>query len=64
MQLRVHKRTRVIVVILAGCVFFGIAMGLRGCFDNMWMRAGVAAVGAAGGLAIATLLTCQKGRGD
>jgi hypothetical protein len=64
MQLRVGERMKVIVAILAGCLFFGIAMGFRECFDNMWVQAGIAAIGAAGGLGIATILTCRKHSGD
>jgi len=64
MQLRVGESMKVIVAILAGCIFFGIAMGLRECSENMWLRAGIAAVGVAGGLGIATTLSRRKRRGD
>jgi hypothetical protein len=46
------NKTMKIVTILAGCIFFGVAMGLRGCFDSIWMRVAIAAVGGVG-LAIA-----------
>ena len=64
MQLSSSERTKVIVAIVAGCIFFGVAMGFRECFDSIWMRAGIAAVGAAGGLGIATILICRKRSGD
>ena len=64
MQLRAGERTKVIVAILAGCLFFGIAMGFRECFHNMWGRAGIAAVGAAGGLGTWTIPACRKHRGN
>jgi hypothetical protein len=48
------KTSTRIAAIVAGCVFFGMAMGLREVFDSIWMRAGIAAVGGAG-LAIVIL---------
>jgi hypothetical protein len=57
MQFPVSERTKVVVAILAGCVFFGIAMVFRECSHNIWVRAGIAAVGVAGGLGIAAILT-------
>jgi hypothetical protein len=57
MHLRVGERAKVIMAILVGCLFVGLAMGLRECSHNMWVRASIAAVGAAAGLGIATILT-------
>jgi membrane associated rhomboid family serine protease len=50
-------RTRIVAVV-AGSIFFGVAMGARDLFDNIWIRAAVAAVGAVGGIAI--LGVCHK----
>jgi len=48
------KKSMRIVTILAGCIFFGVAMGFRESFDSIWIRAAIAAVAGAGlGITIA-----------
>jgi hypothetical protein len=47
---------RKVAGLVVGCVFFGVAMACRECFDSIWARAGVAAVGAGGGLVFAFLV--------
>ena len=48
-----------ILIILAGCAFFGIAMGIRDGVEGIWLRAVVAGVGGLG-LGLAVGLVQQK----
>lgn len=42
------KKSKRIVALSLGAIWFGVAMGFKECFDSIWMRAGIAAVGGAG----------------
>ena len=53
------KKNMRITVVAAGCIFFGVAMGFKECFESIWLRAAIAAVAGAG-LGVTIMLACSK----
>ena len=56
------KRSTRITAILAGCIFFGVAMGFRESFDSIWIRAAIAAV--AGAVLGGTIMVASQKRSE
>ena len=56
------KKSTRIVVILVGCICFGVGMGFRESFDSMWVRAAIAAV--AGAVLGVTIIVAMRKRSE
>jgi hypothetical protein len=56
------KKSTRIMTIVAGCVFFGVAMGFRESFESIWMRAAIAAV--AGAVLGGTIMVASRKRSE